>query len=83
MWLNCRIIDTYTATNDRVVVEFFNNLVAICSIRLSVRTLAFHAGKRGSIPLSSTICLVLSGYRVQTCTLCGPNWRGTGPNITA
>jgi hypothetical protein len=24
------------------------------SIRLSVRTLAFHAGKRGSIPLSST-----------------------------
>jgi hypothetical protein len=26
---------------------------------------------------------VLSGYRVQTCTLCGPNWRGTGPNITA
>jgi hypothetical protein len=29
------------------------------------------------------ICLVLSGYRVWTHTLCGPNRPGTGPNITA
>lgn len=27
----------------------------ICSVRLSVRTVAFHAAKRGSIPLQSTI----------------------------
>ena len=34
-------------------------------------------------PYVITICLVLSGNRVQTCTLCGPNRPGTGPNITA
>ncbi len=28
----------------------------ICSVRLSVRTPPFHGGKRGSIPLPSTIC---------------------------
>ena len=26
---------------------------------------------------------MLSGYRVWTHTLFGPNWRGTGPDITA
>ncbi len=47
------------------------------------RTTPFHGVKRGSIPLWCTICLVLSRYRVWTHTLFGPNWRGTGPDITA
>ena len=47
------------------------------------RTPPFHGGKRGSIPLRCTICLVLSRYRVWTHTLFGFNRPETNPDITA
>ena len=57
-----------------------------CSVRLSVRTLAFHAGKEGFDSPTEHHCFYSQAsirYRVQTCTLFGSQRPATDPDITA
>ena len=55
----------------------------MCSVRLSVRTLPFHGGKRSSILLPSTIVKCYQGIVIGRYDYAGSTVRGTGPDITA
>ena len=55
-WQNLQFC--YTTCIGWEIDKFFKNLHCLCSVRLSVRSLAFQAGKTGSIPVPSTICFV-------------------------
>jgi hypothetical protein len=54
----------------------------MCSVRLSVRTLPFHGGKRSSILLPSTIVKCYQGIVMGRHDYTGLTVRGIGPDIT-
>jgi len=62
---------------------FFKNLHCLCSVRLSVRSLAFQAGKTGSIPVPSTIVKCYQGIVIGRYDYSTVRVRPTLSDITA